>query len=296
MAYPEIKRMRNNPALADMARIINDIVFSDVIDGGLKLTLMLPWTSKDAVAPVRHPLIVFVQGCAWGFPNIYVQIPQLCQFARAGYAVATVTHRNAEEGHAFPAYLQDVKTAIRFLRANADEYGIDTERVCIWGTSSGANTAMLVGLTGDEERFKTAEYAKFSDRVNCVVECFGPTDLTRMMPQNLESMLLDPAYADLKLVKRFKGLAEGRCVDDVLRDMSPVNYIASCKNVPPMLILHGDADELVPYQQAMIMYERISAAGAVVDMICVEGAPHEGDFWSEELLQEIRSFIDKHIG
>ena len=142
MAYPDIKVIHHNPSLTGLAQIQNDIVFSHVIPEGLKLTLMRPWNND---AP--RPLIVFVQGSGWSFPNIYREIPQLCQYARAGFVVATVTHRNAVEGHVFPAYLQDVKTAIRYLRAHADEYGIDPKRVCIWGTSSGGNTAMLVGLT-----------------------------------------------------------------------------------------------------------------------------------------------------
>lgn len=66
------------------------------------------------------------------------EIPQLVQFVQAGYIVATVQHRSSIDGHPFPAFLQDVKTAIRFLRTNAQKYAIDPQQVAIWGTSSGA--------------------------------------------------------------------------------------------------------------------------------------------------------------
>ena len=125
MAYPEIKVLHNNPELTGLAYTVRDVVFSHAVPEGLKLTLMLPWHEKGDAHPTKRPLIVFVQGSGWTFPNIDKQIPQLSQYARAGFAVATVTHRNAAEGHPFPAYLEDVKTAIRFLRAHAEEYGID---------------------------------------------------------------------------------------------------------------------------------------------------------------------------
>ncbi|MCB8600020.1 alpha/beta hydrolase, partial [Blautia sp. DFI.9.9] len=68
--------------------------------------------------------------------------------------VATVQHRSALDGHAFPAFLQDVKTAIRYLRAHAAEYQIDPDRVGIWGTSSGANAALLTALTPNDPRYE----------------------------------------------------------------------------------------------------------------------------------------------
>lgn len=72
-------------------------------------------------APPKRPLIVFVQGSGFTHPWIYPEIPQLARYAQHGYVVAAVTHRSCLEGHPFPAYLQDVKTAIRFLRRHAEE-------------------------------------------------------------------------------------------------------------------------------------------------------------------------------
>lgn len=295
MAYPTIKVMHNNPDLAQMAYLEPDVVYSYALPEGLKLTLMLPWHEKNAEKLTPRPLIVFVQGSGWTFPNINKQIPQLSQYARAGFAVATVTHRNAAEGHPFPAYLQDVKTAIRFLRANAEKYGIDPERVCIYGTSSGGNTALLVGLTGDDPRFKTEEYAEYSDTVQCVVECFGPTDLLKMLPDQFIDLMREPVCDNAPFINPFRGLVGDRDIRQVLVEMSPVTYLDACKKIPPTLIVHGDADEIVPYEQGTLMYEKLYDAGAIVQMICIKDAPHEGSFWSEELHQNIQSFIGEYI-
>lgn len=290
-----IKVMHNNPELSMLAYLEPDVVYSYALPEGLKLSMMLPWHEKGATERIKRPLIVFVQGSGWTFPNINKQIPQLSQYARAGFAVATVTHRNAAKGHPFPAYLQDVKTAIRFLRANADKYGIDPERVCIYGTSSGGNTALLVGLTGDDPRFKTEEYKEYSDKVQCVVECFGPTDLNEMLPEHYLKMIHDPSYDNVPFIEPFRGLVGKNDAYQVLKDMSPVNYIDSCEKIPPTMIIHGDADEIVPYEQDTLMYEKLCNAGAIVQMICIKDAPHEGSFWSEELHQCVRSFIGEYI-
>ena len=178
MGERNITYFDSNPDLIGMADLYPDITYSTAQGQELKLTLLTPWRDRDhESAPPRHPLIVFVQGSAWTFPNVNYEIPQLAAWARAGYVVATVTHRNRLEGHPFPAFLEDVKTSIRFLRKNADTYGLDPHRVCIWGTSSGGNTALLVGLTGNDPAFKTQEYPEESDGVQLVIDCFGPTDM-----------------------------------------------------------------------------------------------------------------------
>ena len=160
-----------NPTLQGLARTRWDVIYSTATGTPLKAVLITPW--NEAIK--NRPAIVFVQGSGWGFPDVNFEIPQLSELAQAGYVVMTVTHRNRYDGHPFPAFLQDVKCAIRFLRAHADQYGVDPQRIGIYGTSSGGNTALLVAMTGDDPRYKTEEYQEYSDSVCCMVECFGPT-------------------------------------------------------------------------------------------------------------------------
>lgn len=289
MAYKEVKVIKNNPSLEGMAVMIPDVIFSAAQGVNLKLQLFVPWKDETAKEPKKYPLIVFVQGSAWTFPDVYYEIPQLAQFAREGYVVATLTHRSSLEGHPYPAFLEDVKTGIRFLRKNADKYQIDTERVGIWGTSSGGNTALLVGLTGDEKQYKTEEYPEFSDSVKIVVDCFGPTDLSEAI-ENIEHM-------DEDSKKLFAALRGENTKENVarLQDMNPVNHIKNGAAYPPFLILQGNEDTIVEYSQSELMYHRLSDAGADTALICVDGAPHEGSFWSRELLDLIKEFIDGHL-
>lgn len=99
----------------------------------LHLQILLP----DGLMPgmtstLRYPLVVYVQGSAWGEQNVYRSLPQLCPLAQAGFVVASVKHRPSQEAP-FPAFLEDVKSAIRFLRAHGEEYFIDPNQVAIWG-------------------------------------------------------------------------------------------------------------------------------------------------------------------
>jgi len=289
MAYKEVKVIKNNPNLKGMAVMIPDVVYSTAQGVELKMQVMKPWSS-DTENQQKYPLIVFVQGSAWTFPDVNYEIPQLAQFAREGYVVATLTHRSCLEGHPFPAFLQDIKTGIRFLRKNAQDYQIDSGRVAIWGTSSGGNTALLVGLTGDDVRYKTEEYTQYSDAVSTVVECFGPTDLTWVI-NNIQSL------EDEGMRKIFEGLRGQDTEENVIKllEMNPIKHVIQGKEYPPFLILQGNKDDLVDYSQSELMYHKLLDAGVDTSMVCVEGGPHEGSFWSNELLGMIKEFIDKNL-
>jgi len=285
MQYPEIRHMPKDPSLSGMAEAIPNIVYSAATGADIALTLLLPWGARERGD--RLPLIVFIQGSAFTFPNVGYELPQLGWYAQNGYAVATVTHRSCLDGHPFPAYLEDVKTSVRYLKQNADGYAIDPSRVCAFGTSSGGNTALLLGLTADDPAFKTGEYADQSDRVNLVVECFGPTDLERILDDlDMETLPHDDI---------FYALAKGRDMCEVLRAMSPVHYLAPGKSYPPFLLLHGDADDVVPYDQMVLMYRALLDHGADARAICVDGAPHEGSFWSRELHEIILSYLREKL-
>ena len=276
----------NNPSMTGLVDLKANIIFAAPDGEELALQLLKPmWASENAKG---FPLVVFIQGSAWTKPNQFWEIPQLSRLALEGFVIASVTHRSYFSAPA-PAFLQDVKTAIRFLRKNAAEYDIDPERVCAWGTSSGGNTALLLGMTGDDAAFETDDCAGFSSGVKAVVDCFGPTDLIKMIDEQYAAQ----PRTDENLLWALAGRNE-KTYKDTLTAISPAAYVAPGKSFPPFLILHGDNDDVVLFEDSEALYDKLTENGYAADLVCVKNAPHEGNFWSEELLEIIFDFIKKH--
>ena len=291
-----IKVIPYNPLLEGLAESTGDIVFAHEDGKDITLRILKPW-KNDLNKDKRYPLIVFIQGSGWTFPNIGYHLPHIAQFAMAGYVVATVTHRSCNDGHPAPAFLQDVKSAIRYLRAHADEHQIDPTRVAAWGTSSGGNTALLLGMTGDDPRYTSSVHPEQSDAVKVVVDVFGPTDMMSLFVTrhgDIDTVQLDPgaeAYYN-RILGHVWNTPEGRAAAD---SISPLQLLREGLELPPMQLLYGDADPVVPYDQGERLYEKMTALGYDAEFVRVTGAEHEGNFWSQAILDEIKAYIDARI-
>ena len=285
-----IHEIENNPELTGQVRLIDNVTYAAVDGRPLKMAILEPWTQRFPLKyhPAPRPLIVFVQGSSWRVGKMGEQIPQLVQFVKAGYVVATVQHRNTLDGYPFPAFLEDVKTAIRYLRRRAVKFAIDSDRVAIWGTSSGANAAMLVGLTGDDPRYAGHLYRTESDRVNAVVSCFAPMDV-------LDTFDYTAAVPGSELLKFCLLGMDRKKWPEIAKEMSPLDQVKPGQDYPPFLLFHGDADKVVPYQQWVKMYDKLEADGYDVAAYRVKGANHEKDFWSERIDQTVLEFLDKKV-
>ena len=291
-----IKVIPYNPLLEGLAESTGDIVFAHEDGKDITLRILKPW-KNDLNKDKRYPLVVFIQGSGWTFPNIGYHLPHIAQFAMAGYVVATVTHRSCNDGHPAPAFLQDVKSAIRYLRAHADEHQIDPTRVAVWGTSSGGNTALLLGMTGDDPRYTSSVHPEQSDAVKVVVDVFGPTDMMSLFVTrhgDIDTVQLDPgaeAYYN-RILGHAWNSPEGRATAD---SISPLQLLREGMELPPMQLLYGDADPVVPYDQGERLYEKMTALGYDAEFVRVTGAEHEGNFWSQAILDEIKAYIDARI-
>ena len=291
-----IKVIPYNPLLEGLAESTGDIVFAHEDGKDITLRILKPW-KNDLNKDKRYPLIVFIQGSGWTFPNIGYHLPHIAQFAMAGYVVATVTHRSCNDGHPAPAFLQDVKSAIRYLRAHADEHQIDPTRVAAWGTSSGGNTALLLGMTGDDPRYTSSVHPEQSDAVKVVVDVFGPTDMMSLFVTrhgDIDTVQLDPgaeAYYN-RILGHAWNSPEGQAAADAI---SPLQLLREGMELPPMQLLYGDADPVVPYDQGERLYEKMTTLGYDAEFVRVTGAEHEGNFWSQAILDEIKAYIDARI-
>lgn len=155
----EIKELNWDQDRNSYVQLIPNIVYSDGGQTPLKLNLLVYRNPMDALFnregnKETYPLIIYLQGCGWGWSeqDIFAFIPQLSEFAKNGFVVASVQYRLSSQD-LFPAQLDDVKAAIRYLKSHASEYNINPDKVGLWGDSSGAHLALLAGLEamGSEE-------------------------------------------------------------------------------------------------------------------------------------------------
>jgi acetyl esterase/lipase len=233
----------------------------------------------------RRPTILFIHGGAWsgGYRQIYHYY--CIKFAERGYVVATASYRLTGEAP-FPAAVEDVKCAVRWLRANAKKLGIDPNRIAAAGGSAGGHLAMMIGFSSDVPELEgKGGNAGTSSRAQVVVDLYGPTDLT------------DDFAKSRKEVIRFLGGKKFEEASDMYRLASPVTHVT--KDDPPTLILHGSIDSTVPIHQAELLVEKLKSAGVVYEYDRVEGWPHTMDLddgVNRHCVAKMLEFLDKNMG
>ena len=244
------------------------------------------YTPESAPTGNRLPLVVWVHGGGWqngsknGCPALWL-VPR-------GYAVASINYRLSSHA-TYPAQLEDCKTAIRWLRRNAVAYGIDGERIGVWGSSAGGHLVALLGVTGDVKDFDKGENIGVSSAVQAVCDFFGPTDFLQMskFPSTIEHD--SPTSPESKLI----GGAIRENKDKVAR-ANPLTFVS--QGDAPFLILHGDKDPLVPIHQSELLEAALKEAHVDVALVRLAGAGHGGQqFNTPEQQQHIVAFFDKHL-
>ncbi len=255
---------------------------------GLDLTLQIlkPKNSKE-----KLPCIVYVQGSAWFKQDLFGNLPQLADFAKRGYVIAMVEYRPSPIAK-FPAQVQDTKTAIRFIRQNADAYGIDADNIFIWGDSSGGHTALMTGLTENNLALDTEDYQPFSIKVNAIVDFYGPTDISQM---NYEPSIMD--HTDAKSPEGM--IIGGKNVMEHLDDAAatnPINYLNSPKTTAPILIFHGSKDRLVPFKQSVLLADALQKNNYLYQFYQIKGADHgSSEFWTKEIFDIVDAFLKSNM-
>jgi acetyl esterase/lipase len=216
---------------------------------------------------------------------------------RAGLAVATVDYRHSLEAP-FPAQLHDVRAAIRYLRHFAEDFAVDPERLALWGESAGAHLAALAALAPaatpeglDLEGREGVSGGVGSGNVRAVVDWYGPTDLVAAADA------FPAALAALSPVGNPITALVGTDPDrraELLRAASPVSY--TDRPAPPLLIVHGTADQVVPYAQSQLLADRLAHRGDV-ELIPVPGADHifAGAPDVEALVARSVEFLVRHL-
>ena len=240
----------------------DDIVFEKDVEygkgGGEPLTLNLA-RPKGEGEP--RACVLLIHGGGWAAGRKEVHDLQIREFAKRGYVSATVGYRLVPKA-VFPAQIEDVKCAVRFLRAHADKYGLDPQRIGAVGFSAGAHLSMMLGVMGKDDGLEgEGGWTDQSSQVQAVVAFFGPTDFVNV----------DFPDASRGIVERFLG---GRREEhlDTYRKASPITYVT--RGDAPMLLIQGTKDPLVPHDQALRMAEAMTAAGVHGRVDLLIGAGH----------------------
>jgi acetyl esterase/lipase len=205
--------------------------------------LYLDVTRPDGAT--RLPAIIWLHGGAWRMGD-RTWLPDFWDdFALSGFVMVSIDYTLSGDAP-FPRNLHDVRTAIRWVRAHADHYGVIPDAVGLWGSSAGGHLASLVALTGGDAT------------VQAVVDGYGPADL----------------LAPDQDVPPTVGLLGGspREFPDRARAASPALHDAS--QAPPFLILHGTGDDLVPASQSIALYDSLARAGRDATLYLIDGFGH----------------------
>ena len=269
---------------AKLGMVERDITYCTADGVPLKMDIYYP-----EFATAAAPAVIYVHGGAWiqGDKNEGAGIIEIPELRSRGYLVAAVNYRLAPE-YKFPAQIEDVKCAVRFLRANAAAYGINPARIGAWGGSAGGHLVALLGTSDPSSGFEgDGGYADESSRIQAVVDMFGPTDLKAL---SLEG---DPRF----LLLIFGTINRNA---NIVKRANPITWISS--DDPPFLILHGENDELVPVDQSEIFYNGLVADGVPATLVIVENAGHgflpaggTVDPSRVEITKMVADFFDEHL-
>ena len=309
---PAGMRTAHGDPLADASGVVQDEVYCERSGRKMRLQILLPaftpqLNDRQAKAmglmdlppfePLPnplYPLIVFIQGSAWMKQDLYKALIRLARYVQKGYAVASVEYREIP-GDLWPAQLIDVKTAIRYMRANADLFGIDKNRVAVMGNSSGGHLSLMTALTQGMDEFDDGLYPEENDTVKCSISFYGISDLSK-----LNAAPRAQFYGDIAPEISAEGVLMGgvdlETEPEKAAPASPVCYVKEeDRPCPPVLLLHGDEDGMVPFNQSARMYETLKRFGKDAELVKVLGAGHGIEFYSDEVFDIVFDFLEKHL-
>ena len=244
-------------------RSIDDVIFSKprLANGktaDLHMDVQIPMPSK------KKPLVVYVTGGGFVLAAKEAALDLRTYVAEAGFVVASVQYRTLSDGANFRDSIEDIKSAIRYLRANADRFDVDPDKVAVWGESAGGYLVAMVGLTNGYKSFDVGANLNQSSAVQAVVDKFGPSDATKLAA-DFDAQSKAWYASPTNPVSLYMGA-------DAATVANPLTYVGASK--PPFLFFHGTQDRLVSPTQTLILHNALSDAGSRSVRYVLEGAGH----------------------
>jgi len=266
--------------------ILPNITYSVANNTELKLDLYLP---KNRSTP--NPTLMLFHGGGWVDGQKERNVFQLLPYLSLGWAVINVEYRLARNSPA-PAAVEDCRCALRWIAYHAKEYSLDTSRIVLTGGSAGGHLALITGMLPTESIFnrqcptdsstRWREATEPPIKVAAIVNWYGITDVAD---------LLDGPNAKHYALEWFGSLSNRQ---ELARQVSPLNYVRA--GLPPIITIHGDEDDVVPYNQAVRLHAALNKAGVPNQLVTIRGGKH-GGFNRQEMVSSyavIREFLRKN--
>jgi len=231
-----------------------NVVYAQASGKPLKLDLCLP----DGPGP--YAAVILVHGGGWtAGDKLGDTKPLLAPLTQAGFAWFSINYRLAPRDR-YPACLDDVYTAVRWVKAHAAEYQVDPERICLLGESAGGQLVEMAAVQGGPDT-----------RVAAIVSMYGPSDLVA------QTIARGGLHSDLTSL--FGCTKWDTQTIATLRAASPLNFVHA--GLPPFLLMHGTADTIVPYEQSVALSARLKAVGVSCDLVTIPGGKHAMGIWNK---------------
>ena len=265
--------IETNPEVPDDILELKDIEYKNIDSISLQLDI---YKRKDLKAPA--PVLIFIHGGAWRTGKRADYLPYLLDYANKGYVTVTVSYRLVKQA-IFPAAVQDVNCAVKWVKAHAEAYGIDPDRIVLIGGSAGGHLAMMVGYGGGDALFNQDCPEGADSSVNAVIDLYGPVDLTT------------PYAIGTYQTLEFLGTTYDKN-PEIFRMASPKTFIST--DAPPTLIFQGTIDALVPVSQSDSLALWLTRAGVPNDYHRLKGWPHTMDL-SVKVNEYCQFYIDEFL-
>lgn len=272
-----------------------DVVYGRKFGSALTLDVFAPKENANGAA------IVFAVSGGWVSDHRSINPATYAEFLKRGYTVFAVVH-GSQPRYTIPECVADMNRAVRFIRAHAADYKIDPERIGVTGGSAGGHLSLMLGTAGDSGNEEAQDpIDRVSSRVQAVGCLFPPTDFLNYGTPGeiaLGNGILKgfPAPFDFNVynpeTKRFELITDEAKRQEIGKQISPF-YHATADD-PPTLIIHGDADKLVPIQQAELIINKLKELGVPTELVRKEGAQHGGRQFTDSA-QIIADWFDKHL-
>ncbi len=241
----------------------------------LKMDVVRPKDEK------KYPAVIYITGGGFMWAPKNSNLYNRCEIAKAGFVVGSIEYHVVSNG-LYSDAVADVKAAIRFLRANADKFGIDPEKMAVWGESAGGYLTAMTGTSNGIQKFETGENLDQSSAVQAAIDVYGLSDLTKIGADYDKEAEEAHFTTDAPEAGYVHGKNGGLTILDkpeVVAQSNPVNYVD--KNDPAFLFIHGSADQLVSPSQTLLVHNALRKAGVTSKRFVITGANHGGPHFSD---------------